>query len=130
MASMGGARRKGGLVLVARLSVAVLACASCQLIGGIEEIQLAVPASDGGALSNDPDTAATFSGDLEKVSLGSLFAYGGTASCSFEAWIRPAAGTGFDQAIMSKMDNNNVRGWLLYVDPALQLYAVRNDPVP
>jgi hypothetical protein len=48
-------------------------------------VMLGVP----GAIVNDPDTAADFSGDIGVISVGNGFDFTGKAPFSIEAWIRP-----------------------------------------
>lgn len=79
-----------------------------------------------GAIAGDPSTSMTFNGGNAKITAASLFDCSGTKACSFEAWVKPVK-TGADYNVMSKMDQNNSRGWLLYVDETTQLRFSRVD---
>jgi hypothetical protein len=71
-----------------------------------------------GAIVDDPGTSVTFDGLTAWMTAGDLFAFVGTAPCSFEAWVNPVVDTDYHN-ILSRSDGqgNATVGYLMYIEP-------------
>jgi hypothetical protein len=72
-------------------------------------VQLGSP----GALSGDPDSAATFDGATTFVIAGDIFDFAGTAAMSVEAWVRPTVTDDASRGIVAKEGGSPPQGWAL-----------------
>lgn len=73
-----------------------------------------------GAITNDPDTAATFDGATGYVDGGSRFAFAGAQPFSLEAWVRASSTTSY-LGIASREDTSGgppSEGYILFVSPS------------
>jgi hypothetical protein len=69
-----------------------------------------------GAISGDSDTGVALDGTTAYLSLGTGFAFAGTAAMSFEVWFKPAAIGGGYARLLSKEANTGTRqGYLITV---------------
>lgn len=76
-----------------------------------------------GLLTGDADTAITFDGSDDTVSMGDVLDVTGTAPFTIEAWVSRTADNAF-RVIASKYDGTN--GWLLIWNGSYQPYIERN----
>jgi hypothetical protein len=83
-------------------------------IGSVNGTYTNAPQLGGTGAVNDTDTATSFDGTNDYISMGDNYAYSARAAFSVEAWIRPTAATASWRRILSK-EAANADGWDLHL---------------